>query len=117
MKFLKLCTAERERERVVAKPQQQDKIYIFDFIRAFACLYIVLHHFLFVRFQWYYNTYKTFTVSGIGMEMFFFTTGFLIPLSLERCNWKQFAVKRFFRLLPVLSFAVLIYTIFIKIKI
>ena len=107
----KLCTAERG--RVVAKPQQ-DKIYIFDFIRAFACLYIVLHHFLFARLQGYYNTYKIFTVGGIGMEMFFFTTGFLIPLSLERCNWKQFAVKRFFRLLPVLSFALLIYLIFIK---
>ena len=103
---------ERERERVVAKPQQQDKIYIFDFIRAFACFFIVLHHFLFYPLQDYYHT--KFTVSGIGMEMFFFTTGFLIPLSLARCNWKQFAVKRFFRLLPVLALAVLVYTIFIK---
>ena len=117
MKFLKFTRAarERERERVVAKPQQQDKIYIFDFVRAFACLYIVIHHFLFITLQQYYNIDKVFTASGIGMEMFFFTTGFLIPLSLERCNWKQFAVKRFFRLLPVLSFAVLIYTIFIKV--
>ena len=96
---------ERERERVVVKPQQQDKIYIFDFVRAFACFYIVLHHFLFIPLQNYYHA--KFTVTGIGMEMFFFTTGFLIPLSLERCNWKQFAVKRCFRLLPVLAFAVL----------
>ena len=115
MKFLKyfgVAERERERERVAAKPQQQDKIYIFDFVRAFACFFIVLHHFLFSPLQHYYNT--KFTVAGIGMEMFFFTTGFLIPLSLERCNWKQFVVKRFFRLLPVLALAVLVYTIFIK---
>ena len=98
----------------MAKPQQQDKIYIFDFVRAFACFYIVIHHFLFTTLQKYYNINKVFEASGIGMEMFFFTTGFLIPLSLERCNWKQFAVKRFFRLLPVLALAVLVYTIFIK---
>ena len=106
------CMRERERERVVARPQQQDKIYIFDFVRTFACFFVVLHHFLFFTLQDYYHT--KFTVTGIGMEMFFFTTGFLIPLSLERCNWKQFAVKRFFRLLPVLSLAVLVYTIIIK---
>ncbi|MBR1428940.1 MAG: acyltransferase, partial [Rickettsiales bacterium] len=90
----------------------QDKIYIFDFVRTFACFFVVLHHFLFLTLQDYYHT--KFTVTGIGMEMFFFTTGFLIPLSLERCNWKQFAVKRFFRLLPVLTLAVLFYTILIK---
>ncbi len=99
----------------MAKPQQQDKIYIFDFVRAFACFWIVIHHFLFVQLQGYYHT--KFTVAGIGMEMFFFTTGFLIPLSLERCNWKQFAVKRFFRLLPVLAFAVFVYVIVAKLGI
>ena len=104
----KLCTA----ERVVAKPQQ-DKIYIFDFIRAFACFYVVILHFLLNPIRDYYG-WQHVGFAGIGMEMFFFTTGFLIPLSLERCNWKQFAVKRFFRLMPVLAFAVLIYTIFIK---
>ena len=102
---------ERERERVVVKPQQ-DKIYIFDFVRAFACLYIVIHHFLLMPLQVHYSWRSAYP--GIGMEMFFFTTGFLIPLSLERCNWKQFAVKRFFRLLPVLTLAVLFYTILIK---
>ena len=103
---------ERERERVVARPQQQDKIYIFDFVRAFACLYIFILHFLIAPIRNYYSW--TSYHPGIGMEMFFFTTGFLIPLSLERCNWKQFAVKRFFRLLPVLAFAVLVYVIVIK---
>ena len=113
MKFLTFARAarERERERVVAKPQQ-DKIYIFDFVRAFACLYIVIHHFLLQPLQVHYSWRSAYP--GIGMEMFFFTTGFLIPLSLERCNWKQFAVKRFFRLLPVLTLAVLFYTILIK---
>jgi len=116
MKFLKFARAarERERERVVAKPQQ-DKIYIFDFVRAFACLYIVIIHFLMLLLSKHYSWRDVH--SGIGMEMFFFTTGFLIPLSLERCNWKQFAVKRCFRLLPVLSLAVLVYTIFIKLGI
>ena len=85
------------RKREVAKPQQQDKIYIFDFVRAFACLYIVIHHFLLMPLRDHYSWRSAHP--GIGMEMFFFTTGFLIPLSLERCNWKQFAVKRFFRLL------------------
>ena len=101
-------------ERVIAK-SQQDKIYIFDFVRAFACFYIVIHHFLLDTLRDYYSWVSSHP--GIGMEMFFFTTGFLIPLSLERCNWKQFAVKRFFRLLPVLSFAVLVYVIVIKLGI
>ena len=95
----------------MARPQQQDKIYIFDFVRAFACLYIVIFHSLILLLMDHYSWRD---VSGIGMEMFFFTTGFLIPLSLERCNWKQFAVKRCFRLLPVLSLTVLVYTIIIK---
>ena len=99
----------REIERVIAKPQQQDKIYIFDFIRALACFWIVIQHFLITTMQKYYHT--RFSCEGIGMEMFFSTTGFLIPLSLERCNWKQFAVKRFFRLLPVLACAVFVCTI------
>ena len=102
----------RERERVVARTQQQDKIYIFDFVRAFACFYIVIIHFLMLLLSKHYSWRDVHP--GIGMEMFFFTTGFLIPLSLERCNWKQFAVKRCFRLLPVLSLAVLVYTIIIK---
>ena len=96
----------------MVRPQQQDKIYIFDFVRAFACLYIVIFHFLILLLMDHYSWRDA--DSGIGMEMFFFTTGFLIPLSLERCNWKQFAVKRFFRLLPVLACAVLVYTIIIK---
>ena len=122
MKFLKFARAarerERERERVVARPQ--DKIEIFDFVRAFACFWIVIHHFLLIPLQDYYNLRilnSKITLCGIGMEMFFFTTGFLIPLSLERCNWKQFAVKRFFRLMPVITFAVLVYVIAIKLGI
>jgi len=91
----------------------QDKIHIFDFIRAVACIYIVLTHFLLIPIAKLYNWKGMW--SGIGMEMFFFTTGFLIPLSLERCNWKQFAVKRFFRLMPVLTLAVITYILAQKI--
>ena len=111
MKFFKVRSRserERERERVVAKPQQ-DKIYIFDFLRALACIGIIVHHIL------YHPTKRhIFIYSGIPMEIFFFVSGFLIPLSLQNCNIKQFFVKRFFRLMPVLLCALLSYCIILN---
>jgi len=36
----------------------------------------------------------------LGVDIFFLISGFVIPISLERYNWKQFLVQRFLRLYP-----------------
>ena len=89
-----------------ARESNGGKICVFDLMRALACIGIVVHHFL------YHPTRAgIFIYSGIPMEIFFFVSGFLIPMSLENCNIKQFLIKRFFRLIPVLWLAVLIHCV------
>ena len=91
-----------------------DKISCFNFFRAVASIGIGLSHYYLSNIYIFYNKY--FSIYGVFLAMFFFTTGYLIPMSLERCNWKQFAVKRFFRLFPVLFisviFSVLLFLLF-----
>ena len=92
---------ERERERI---NNETDKIAVFDLLRLLACVGILFHHAL------YHPTKNHFFIyAGIPMEMFFFISGFLIPLSLERCNIRQFLIKRFFRLFPVLYLSIATY--------
>ena len=97
---------ERERER----GDKSIKISCFDFFRAIACFCVLFQHFfeLHPHEIGLVNSKLILVFCYASLSMFFFTTGYLIPLSLERCNWKQFAVKRIFRLLPVLWFAVFI---------
>lgn len=82
---------------------KQNKVYIFDFFRAIACFGIFIHHVCECSLK--IKVIPYFGISGF-MAVFFFTTGFLIPLSLDRCGViKAFLIKRFFRLFPVLLLA------------
>ena len=77
--------------------EKQMQISCFYFFRAFACIGVIVHHYL------YHILGHHLRIDGIFMQMFFFTSGYLIAMSLLRnSNWKQFAVKRIFRLVPVL---------------
>ena len=84
----------------ISNTDNKARIHVFDFIRAFSFIGIFLVH----SFHGYStNVYKYFDLfSMMCMFSFFFTSGYVIFFSLERCNWKQFTIKRIFRLLPVL---------------
>jgi len=42
----------------------------------------------------------SFNLGAYGVALFFLISGFVIPFSLSKLNWKQFCVNRFFRIIP-----------------
>ncbi len=48
-------------------------------------------------------------IGQIGVGLFFLISGFVIPISIEKYGSSQFLIQRFFRLYPVLLFAILIH--------
>ena len=94
-------------------------IPIFNFLRAFACFCIVFTHTGFFAKPniMFVSDIRT-IASGVGMSCFFFITGFLIPLSLDKIEQanashvsKNFLIRRAFRLLPVLVFCIAVYIV------
>lgn len=41
-----------------------------------------------------------FNFGPFGVALFFLISGFVIPITLEKCNLKEFAIRRFFRIIP-----------------
>lgn len=41
-----------------------------------------------------------FNFGAFGVALFFLISGFVIPITLEKCNLKEFAIRRFFRIIP-----------------
>ena len=80
-----------------------ERLQIFDFLRFISCFLVCIGHLS----QAFNNKIFSNITGGVAMPIFFFITGYLITMSLERCNVKQFIIKRFFRLIPVLLIATL----------
>ena len=76
-----------------------------DVLRGIAALLVVTQHFwerypAFMRF-----TEQRFRIGEFGVVLFFLTSGFVIPASLERRNsLREFWIGRFFRLFPLYWF-------------
>jgi peptidoglycan/LPS O-acetylase OafA/YrhL len=74
-----------------------------DCIRGIAALCVVLEHagdHSFAAFRGF--THGIFSLGKFGVAVFFLTSGFVIPLSLERTgSLKQFWISRVFRLYPL----------------
>lgn len=81
-----------------------ERLYIFDFLRFISCFLVCIGHTINKQHKVHIPSQL---MLGTAMPIFFFITGYLIPMSLERCNVKQFIIKRFFRLIPVLCIATL----------
>ena len=62
--------------------------------------FLIPDQFLFLHFSTYLGT--------IGVALFFITTGYLMPLMLERYTRKEFLLNRAFRIFPTLIVSVLI---------
>ena len=102
-----------------------NRVWFAHMLRGVACLVVVAHHLGYAF--WAANgvagvvahvdplavvpraaTHKYFValerhhLSGgpFGVALFFLISGFVIPFSLERLDWKRFLVQRVFRLLP-----------------
>lgn len=82
---------------------QSQRDYIFQFLRAIACLTVIFGHLFYPEelklklIEHYY-----FWPAQIGVGIFFFISGYLILLSLERLqSTKGFLILRFFRIFPV----------------
>ena len=98
-------------------------IPIFNVLRGLACFLVFASHTVIRELNYYLNfdayTFKCFIniFAILGMSFFFFITGFLIPLSLDKLDEQngvgvasyKFLIRRAFRLLPVLAFCILIW--------
>ncbi|MBQ7536670.1 MAG: acyltransferase [Rickettsiales bacterium] len=83
---------ERERER-------DEKIYVFDLMRGLASFLLVLWHYFF-----HCKLDKGLLPALAGTAIFYFISGFVIPMSFERQSVKKFLIKRLFRLYPTIIF-------------
>ena len=90
-----------------------ERIDSLQFVRAIACLIVLLTHVLQLSNYKPFGDY--FISGGYGVDLFFMLSGFLIYLTTkDGGNSKEFAVKRLFRIYPlywVVYFAFLFYTI------
>ena len=80
-------------------------------MRGLASIFLVFQHYFF------HCKYHGLFHFIAGTSIFYFISGFVIPMSFERNSLKQWLVKRFFRLYPVILFILgtsLCITLFIK---
>ncbi len=88
-----------------------------DSIRGLAALLVVLHHAFEVflkhnedAYPGLYHLFETVNLGRLGVIVFFITSGFVIPWSLNSNHesaLKNFAIKRFFRLYPAYWFSII----------
>ncbi len=89
----------------------EDRIRSLDSLRGIAILLVVIYHFT-SRFplSYYGFTAKplvTVSFGYLGVQLFFMISGFVIPITLIRCNSQfDFLFKRFARLYPAYWFAI-----------
>lgn len=76
------------------------RIESLQFVRAIACLTVLFTHILQMSNYRPFGNY--FISGGYGVDLFFMLSGFLIYTSTkDGGNYKEFAVKRFFRIYPL----------------
>ncbi|SFM13163.1 Peptidoglycan/LPS O-acetylase OafA/YrhL, contains acyltransferase and SGNH-hydrolase domains [Paenibacillus sp. 1_12] len=99
--------------------EKERRLEFLDMLRGIAALAVMVEHMgerLFPGFVYFISNY--FQMGQFGVTLFFLSSGFIIPHSLERSNrLKTFWIRRFFRLYPLywvnLGMAVLLYYFYI----
>jgi peptidoglycan/LPS O-acetylase OafA/YrhL len=110
------------------RPEQNYKVI--DGIRAIAILWVILFHVWLFQSNIFPELTKNavdipfltwITRGDLGVDLFFVISGFLIGTILfkeyqknSRINFKKFYIRRFFRLIPVYTFAMIIAAYFLK---
>lgn len=94
---------------IEANTMQKNRLSAIDGLRGIAILLVVVFH-IFVSnvelIKWLpdYTSNALFQYSFLGVELFFLISGFVIYLTLEKCeNYKVFLVKRWLRLFPAMA--------------
>jgi peptidoglycan/LPS O-acetylase OafA/YrhL len=102
----------------VAKLPSVHKLSGLDNLRAFAILYVFLFHYsiLFPSPEWLYSIAK---FGWTGVDLFFVLSGYLISSQLfagiaknQRISFREFFLKRFFRIIPAYVLVVALYFLF-----
>ncbi|MEO8086511.1 MAG: acyltransferase [Bacteroidota bacterium] len=104
------------REYIFVKPHEQTKLYGLDHLRALAITLVFLYHYkipIFGHPEWLTDIAK---FGWTGVDLFFVLSGFLISSQLFSqikqgvpISFKQFFLKRFFRIIPAFWVVVAIY--------
>lgn len=97
----------------------QPKLYGLDHLRAFAILIVFLFHYFILSGgepEWLPNVAK---FGWTGVDLFFVLSGFLISSQLfaqikqeQKISFKQFFLKRFFRIVPAFVITIALYFFF-----
>lgn len=97
----------------------QDKLYGLDHLRALAILFVFFYHYripIFDHPDWLTDAAK---FGWTGVDLFFVLSGFLISSQLfsqlkkgENISYKEFFLKRFFRIIPAYWVVVAVYFCF-----
>jgi len=91
-------------ESIQIKEQSNRRLVFLDFIRGIAALAVFFQHAL-EKLYWsdFFESFSNwFSLGKFGVVLFFLTSGFIIPVSLERGgSAKRFWIGRFFRLYPI----------------
>jgi peptidoglycan/LPS O-acetylase OafA/YrhL len=102
------------------KNREASRITILDGLRVIAILMVILFHY-FYRFKgthYEYSIYipEIFKFGYLGVQLFFIISGFVITLTLTKCNsFFEFIKKRFSRLIPAMLICSFITFIFISV--
>lgn len=83
------------------------RLEFLDFCRGIAALAVFLEHagdHCSPEFRQFTHTW--FSLGKFGVVLFFLTSGFVIPLSLEKTTVPRFWLRRFFRLYPLYWFSI-----------
>lgn len=78
-----------------------ERLFVFEFLRAFACVLVVLEHVFLPTQTVEYLHYKwCFSFGGLGIGISTFISGYLIARSLETRRISEYAAQRFWRIFP-----------------
>lgn len=102
-------------------PQSSRRLGCIDGLRGYLALFVVAHHFVIwtriVRFgrPWELPDFPLFrNLGSAGVTMFFMTTGLVfyprIIAGFEKTSWRPVYISRVFRLIPLITFSVLMVT-------
>lgn len=99
------------------RTEQPSRLYVFELLRAVACLMVVLEHvFLPAETITYLHEVWCFSFGGLGIGIFTFISGYLIARSLDHSTIGSFAWSRLFRIWPtyltVLLIALIVFKVF-----
>ncbi|SRR6266403_4317880 len=88
--------------------KNSNQIYIFQLIRATACILVCIAHIFITKKQNEFLGSNFIALGQIGVGMFFFISGYLIMKSLNSHELRSFVIHRFLRIYPVFCFVSLI---------